>query len=129
MLKEEKEFLNRLKEEFKNNPDIADILIFGSAARTNFEKYNDIDVLVIFKNKPLDQRSYNIPYIKDYMPKFPHISDYLPKVPMPHVKDYLPYRLSDKLHLFQCSLQEYNNSHEILKNIRKDAISLEEVLV
>ena len=42
--------ISSLKKELEINKGLADIVIFGSAARTNFQKYNDIDLLIVFKN-------------------------------------------------------------------------------
>lgn len=45
-----KDFIKVLKDKLERNSDLEDIIIFGSAARTNFQKFNDVDVLIIYKN-------------------------------------------------------------------------------
>lgn len=47
---ETKNFIEILQHELKRNQDLEDIIIFGSAARTNFQKFNDIDILIVFQN-------------------------------------------------------------------------------
>jgi len=101
MLKEEKGFLNRLKEEFKNNPDIADILIFGSAARTNFEKYNDIDVLIVTKNPSniMDElrKKLDANYISNENFESDYWAGFSKKI-----------RNKSKYHIFYISINEFN---------------------
>ncbi len=47
-----KEFLKRVKEKYKEN--VEEIILFGSYARGDAEDKSDIDLLVIWKGRPIE---------------------------------------------------------------------------
>lgn len=59
MILKDTSLCHKLKEILKKEPEILDIILFGSAVRGK-EKPNDLDILIIFKNKINKETEYNI---------------------------------------------------------------------
>lgn len=116
--------LEDLKKELKTNKDIEDIAIFGSAARTNFQKYNDIDVLIVLKNAIDNNRKINLvnqlesKYNIKILPLFDYMSGFVPKI-FNYFSAKLPF------HIFYTYNSELMDP--IIGNIKEEKISLGEL--
>ena len=85
------EFLKLLEKEsrrLKNNKNIFDILIYGSSVKGK-RNFKDIDIIFIFKDKPLDKRLEIIQKFKKEVSKIEHLD----------IKSINLYELFDKTFL------------------------------
>jgi predicted nucleotidyltransferase len=117
--------LDDLRKELKTNKDIEDIVVFGSAARTNFRRYNDIDVLFILrssierykKTKFLEQ--VELKYNVKPTPLFNYISGLTPKPPL---KTFNYFSGKSPLHIFYTDNIDFQKPE--IGNIRDEKISV-----
>ena len=123
----QEKFLIDLSKELRKNNEIQDIIVFGSAARTNFKRYHDIDVLISFKNLPHNKkkpfclrklekslRFNSMPLVEN------NCSNYMPSlVKLNHA---LPSDESVKYHVFYCEKDDLRIQHKLIDNICKEGI-------
>lgn len=131
-----------LKKELEHNRDIEDIVVFGSVARTNFRQYDDIDILVVYKD------TTNLPEKPDYLRTLGiiygvGIDPLFIKQGFRSEFNYLPFSTSrsresfsggqqfefPEYHVFYCKNSEMNPQHPSIKNknIFKEAISIKDI--
>jgi len=122
------ELLKTLKTELETNKGIEDIVIFGSAARTNFQQYNDIDILIVFKDAlNLDQQKNLISNLeKRYNIRSRPVLDYIlnktsKKPVLNYILNYDPF-----YDISYCKQKDLGIDHIFFKNIKEDNISLKE---
>ncbi len=106
----------------KNLKGIDKVILFGSAARS--EKYEDIDLLVVYKNAPdlnlLNEICNKMVKEKRYNFRIQHILDYDTLSLMPSEKND-----SREIHLLHSNKKELIISqHPIVNNIANDGIVL-----
>lgn len=120
--------IDGLKTELGTNKDIEDIVIFGSAARTKFQNYNDIDVLVVFRND-LNEGKVNS-YVNELKIKygiaarelFNYIENKNPVRVFNYIENrFLPY------HVFYCKEKEMKLRDSSGKEFIREAISIKEL--
>lgn len=112
-----------LRKEIETNKDIEDIVIFGSAARTNFQKYNDIDVLIIFRNQfNLSEKQSRLKNMEGiFNSKLNPLLNY--GVPLT-VNYGVPFVKESKYHIFYCKQKDLKIEHPLIRNIIRNRFSI-----
>ena len=116
----EETVLEGLKRELGRDANVADIVIFGSAARTRFSRYNDIDLLVILRDhaplQPIGLRLSSVEELRDV--DFGSLFDYGTPCSLPWPKARSQY------HGFYCTEDDLKKDHPIARNVVRDMISV-----